>query len=55
MTAMCILVLWCVLPVVIGTLRTLILRSPDPGATLILNRVSSGPPITGSARGRREG
>ena len=55
MTALLVLLLWCVLPAVVGLMRTMILRASEPSAKLTLRTVSAGPPITGSSRGRREG
>jgi hypothetical protein len=51
---MFIFVLWCVLPVVIGAMRTIVLRAPDPSAKLTLQPVRAVTPIAGAARDRRE-
>ena len=53
MTAVFVLILWCVLVAVVGTMRTIILRAPDSGAKLTLRTVRVSLPMTGSPRGRR--
>jgi hypothetical protein len=54
-TAVLVLLLWCVLPAVIGAMRAIVLRVPDPATELTLRTVSAGTRIAGSSRGRREG
>jgi hypothetical protein len=55
MTTAVILVLWCVLPALVGTMRAMVLRGPHSGAKLTLRTVSVHTPVTGVSRGRREG
>ena len=55
MTTAVIVVLWFVLPALVGTMRAMVLRAPHSGAELTLRTVDVRPPITGVSRGRREG